>query len=70
MPRPKTGVTPVRNIRIGEDLWRSAQASARDQGETLTAVIERALTAYVAEHPAAADASSAPTAMPDGPAPR
>jgi hypothetical protein len=51
MPRPKAGVTPVRNIRIGEKLWRAAQQSARSQGQTLTAVIERALVDYVAEHP-------------------
>lgn len=48
--RPKTGVTPVRNIRIGEELWRSAQAAAAAHGETLTAVIERALVAYVKAH--------------------
>lgn len=50
MPRPKTGVTPVRNIRVAEDLWRPAQHAAKDRGETLTAVIERALRRYVAEH--------------------
>ena len=50
MARPKTGVTPVRNIRIAEDLWRAAQAAAKDRDEPLTAVIERALRRYVADH--------------------
>jgi hypothetical protein len=50
MARPKTGVTPVRNIRIGEDLWRAAQVAAADHDETVTAVIERALTDYVKKH--------------------
>ncbi len=40
----------MRNIRIGEELWRAAQAAAADHNETLTAVIERALVAYVAKH--------------------
>jgi|GEM_PF-1380517 len=50
MPRPATGVTPVRNIRIGDQLWHAAQAAARDREETLTAVIERALRKYVTDH--------------------
>ena len=50
MPRPKTGVTPIRNIRIAEGLWRAAQAAAADHDETLTAVIERALRRYVTAH--------------------
>jgi hypothetical protein len=47
VPRPKTGVTPVRNVRIAEQLWRDAQAAAALRGETMTAVIERALRRYV-----------------------
>lgn len=48
MARPKTGVTPVRNIRVAEDLWRAAQAEAERRGETLTDAIVRALQRYVA----------------------
>jgi hypothetical protein len=47
MGRPKTGVTPVRNIRVAEELWRSAQAEAEARGETLTDAIVRALQRYV-----------------------
>lgn len=50
MPRPATGVTPVRNIRIGDQLWHAAQDVAKARGETLTAAIERALRKYVADH--------------------
>ena len=47
MPRPKTGVTPVRNIRVPEELWRAAQAEAERRGETLTEAIIAALQRYV-----------------------
>jgi hypothetical protein len=48
MSPKKTGVTPVRNVRIPEDIWRPALARAQARGETITAVIERALQAYLA----------------------
>lgn len=47
MPRPKTGVTPVRNVRVATELWEAALAKARETGETITAVIVRALDDYV-----------------------
>lgn len=50
MPRPKTGVTPVRNVRVPDELWHAAQAAAEERKETLTAVIQRALQRYVREH--------------------
>lgn len=49
MPRPRTGVTPVRNLRVGS-VWDLALRIARRRGETLTGVITKALEAYVAEH--------------------
>lgn len=42
--RPKT---PHRTIRVPEPLWKSAQAKAAERGETVTAVILRALERYV-----------------------
>ena len=47
--RPRTGVTPKRNIRVGQ-IWDDAARIAADRGETMTAVIERALQRYVARH--------------------
>lgn len=47
MPRPKTGVTPVRNVRVATELWEAALEKARQSGETITAVIVRALEAYI-----------------------
>lgn len=39
--------TPPRSIRIGEELWRAAQAKAAANGETVTDVVTRALERYV-----------------------
>ncbi len=36
-----------RSIRIPDDLWHNALAAARDNDETLTAVVVRALDRYV-----------------------
>lgn len=47
--RPRTGVTPKRNIRIGP-IWDEAAAIAARRGETMTAVIDAALRRYVARH--------------------
>lgn len=40
--------TPLRNVRVADDLWRAAKAKAEENGETLTDVIVRALRRYVA----------------------
>lgn len=55
MARPRTGVTPVRNLRVSDDVWERALAIARRNGETITAVIVRALEAYIAKHDDTAD---------------
>lgn len=39
--------TPLRNIRIDDELWDAAKATAEKNGETVTQVIRRALSAYV-----------------------
>lgn len=48
--RPPSGQTPVRNVRIAEEIWRPALDLARARGETLTSVIEAALKRYLARH--------------------
>lgn len=45
------GPTPIRGIRISDDLWAAAKRAAADNGESVTAVIRRALERYVAQHP-------------------
>lgn len=47
--RPRTGKTPVRNLRVGA-VWDLALRIARRREETITSVITRALEAYVAEN--------------------
>jgi hypothetical protein len=47
--RPRTGVTPKRNIRVG-GIWDEAAEIAATRGETMTAVVERALQRYVSRH--------------------
>jgi predicted HicB family RNase H-like nuclease len=40
--------TPLRNVRVPDDLWQAAMAKALDRGETLSDVIRKALERYVA----------------------
>lgn len=42
--------TPLRNVRVPDDLWHAALATTQRRGETVTDVITRALTRYVARH--------------------
>ncbi len=51
MARPKSGVTPVRNVRVPDGLWRAAQAKAAEEQTTLTDVILTALHRYVSTPP-------------------
>ena len=39
--------TPLRNVRVADDLWQAAMSKALDRGETLSEVIRRALEKYV-----------------------
>jgi hypothetical protein len=48
VPRPKTGETPIRHVRIGDPTWRQIVAIAEQQGRTVTAVVLDALTRYIA----------------------
>ncbi len=46
MARPKTGVTPLRNVRVPDEVWHAAKARAERRHETLSAVIVAALEKY------------------------
>lgn len=43
---PNQPKTPVRNVRVAEDLWRDAQRKAADEGTTVSAVVVEALRRY------------------------
>lgn len=47
MARPATGQTPIRGIRVPEDLWVAAKEEARLEGRSLTDVILGELHRYV-----------------------
>lgn len=47
MARPATGKTPLRNIRVPEELWEAAKVEAAAEGRTLTDVILGDLHRYV-----------------------
>jgi len=51
MPRPPTGKTPVRNLRVVDEVWLPALAKARAEGRTLTDVIVTYLRRYVSTPP-------------------
>lgn len=46
---PDAPRTPHRTFRIDDELYRAAKERAAENGETLTDVVRRALTEYVAE---------------------
>lgn len=48
---PNQPKTPVRGIRVDEDLWRAAQQKAEAEGRTLTGVLVAYLKRYVATPP-------------------
>ena len=39
--------TPLRNVRVPDDLWDAAMSKALERGETLSEVIRKALEKYV-----------------------
>lgn len=47
----------MRAVRIPDSVWAAAQRAAAARGETLTAVIERALRGYARRHPVPDDDS-------------
>ena len=51
VPRPATGKTPLRNIRVPAHIWNAAMAKARAEGRTLTEVIVAYLRRYISTPP-------------------
>lgn len=51
VPRPPTGKTPVRNLRVSDDIWRAAQEKAEAEGRTLTSVLVAYLKRYASTPP-------------------
>lgn len=45
--REPQGNTPIRAIRISDDLWEAARQVATERGETLSEVVREALRRYV-----------------------
>ena len=43
MPKPPI---PIRTVRVPDDVWQAAQERAAEKGETVSAVIVRALKRY------------------------
>lgn len=52
MPRPATGKTPVRNLRVADDVWLPALAKAVAENRSLTDVIVDCLERYNSARPA------------------
>ena len=44
---PNAPKTPLRNVRVPDDLWVAAMSKALERGESLSEVIRRALEKYV-----------------------
>jgi len=44
---PNQPKTPLRNVRVSEELWQKVKAKAESKGETVSDVIRRALERYV-----------------------
>ncbi|MEU1273005.1 hypothetical protein [Streptomyces sp. NPDC005799] len=48
MARPKTGETPIRNVRVPDGIWDAVKAKAKAEGRTITDVVVTALHRYAA----------------------
>jgi hypothetical protein len=51
VPRPATGKTPVRNLRVPEHIWGPALDKAKAEGRSLTEVITTYLRRYISTPP-------------------
>lgn len=49
MARPKTGETPIRHVRVSDELWDKVADVARGQRRTVSAAVVDALERYVAD---------------------
>lgn len=48
VPRPRTGETPIRHVRVSDELWGEIEAIAAEESRTKTDVVVEALTRHVA----------------------
>lgn len=51
VPRPATGKTPLRNLRVPDGVWNAAKVKAEAEGRTLTDVILACLRRYISTPP-------------------
>jgi hypothetical protein len=65
MPRPKTGETPIRHVRVSDALWRKVGVVAGRKRKTLSAVVVDALERHVAAELGEEAASSSDAVPPD-----
>jgi hypothetical protein len=49
MPRPATGQTPKRNIRVEDEIWLPASARAEQEGRSVASVVRDYLATYGAQ---------------------
>jgi NRPS condensation-like uncharacterized protein len=47
---PNQPATPVRSLRIPDDVWDALRERADERGETVTDVVLRAIRAYLREY--------------------
>lgn len=43
---PNQPKTPMRSVRISDDVWEAAKTKAAEKGESMTDVIRKALESY------------------------
>ena len=48
---PNQPKTPLRSVRVPDDVWTAAQAQAAERGETVSQVIVRSLRRYGSTKP-------------------
>jgi hypothetical protein len=46
--RPRTGETPIRHVRVSEELWGEIERIAEEESRTKTDVVVEALSRHVA----------------------
>lgn len=47
---PNQPATPVRSVRVPDEVWEAVRARADDDGVTVTEVVLRALKRYLRDH--------------------
>ena len=50
VPRPRTGETPIRHVRIAAKTWAEVESIPHEEGRSVTSVVRDALARYLAWH--------------------